>query len=89
MPEAVEDKQRIIDALAHKAPTGAATQVFVAYVPAAEIFETTCADRTCSLEEMESPMKACLTENWDNCVHAMIRHDAKNYCLLEVGPEHE
>ncbi|WP_148043676.1 hypothetical protein [Paracoccus methylarcula] len=85
IPKNAADKQRIIDALAQVTPSGDGTQVFVSYTPTGKVFSTTCAASTCTLEEMEIPMQACLTENWDNCVHSLVRHAGTNYCLLEAS----
>lgn len=84
IPEAIADKQRIIDALAAAGPAGNATQVFASYIPTGEVFRTQCAGNTCTRAEIEEPMKACLTQYWNDCVHSLLRYDGQNYCLLEV-----
>lgn len=85
IPKNAADKLRIIGALAQITPSGDGTQVFVSYTPTGKVFSITCATSTCTLEEMEIPMRACLTENWNNCVHSLVRHAGTNYCLLEAS----
>lgn len=85
IPEKVADKQRVIDGLASALPSGDATQVFASYFPTGEIFRKQCDEKTCSLKEMEEPLRACLTRYWDDCVHSLVRYESQNYCLLEVA----